>query len=182
MNHIPDLAFKIEGDLITLEQNDGNGNVDRIVLHRLHLRHLSEKTGIALPGSQYQQERALLRLWGKLSLLTADCFLDEIVERCGEGVAYQSYAFDARNILSDILEDLGIEAPTFEDEEAARAPSNENSPRNANSPSNDKSDDAEISVTQSGRGRPSTGTAMTNAERQARHRAKQADLLAPEPA
>lgn len=175
LTQIPGLDYEVDGDLIHLEQND-SGNVDRIVLHRLHLRHLAEKMGIAHPGLQYQQERALLRLWGKLSLLAADCYLDEIVERCGDGVAYQSHALDARNILSDILEVLGIEAPTFEDEEAARAPSNEKSPRN------DKSADAGISVSQSGRGRPSTGQALSNAERQARHRAKQADLLAPEPA
>lgn len=170
LTQIPDLSFQIEGDLIRLEQNDGAGNIDTIVLHRLHLRHLAELLGSARSSPEYRVERALLRLWGKLSLLTADCFLDEIVESCVEGVAYQASAFDARNILADILEDIGIEAPTFEDEEAARAPSNDKS-------------DAGISVTQSGRGRPSTGTAMTGAERQARHRAKQADLLpAAEPA
>lgn len=160
MTNIPDLSFKIDGDLIRLEQNDGSGNVDAITLHRIHLRHLAEECGL-----RSSTERALLRLWGKLSLLTADCYLDEIVERCGDGLLHQTHAYDARAILSGILEDLGIEGPN---EEAARAPSNEISPRN---------DKSGVSVTQSGRGRPSTGTAMTNAERQARHRAKQADLL-----
>lgn len=176
MMNIPDLSFKIDGDLINLEQNDGSGNVDTIALHRLHLRHLAELLGSARSSPEYRVERALLRLWGKLSLLSADCYLDEIAGRCGGGLTYQAHALDARNILSDILEDLRIEVPTFEDEEAARA-SNEKSP----SPRNDKSTAGGISVTQASeeprRGRPSTGTALSNAERQARHRAKQADLL-----
>lgn len=138
-------------------------------------------SNLSFRGSQYQHERALLRLWSKLELLTSDCYLDEIVGRCGGGLTYQAHALDARNILQDLLEDFAIEVPTYEDEEAARALSNDKS-SNGNSPSNEKSGDAGISVTQPGRGRPSTGTAMTNAERQARHRAKQADLLASEPA
>ncbi len=176
MTNIPALAFKIEGDMINLEQKDGSGKVDTIALHRLHLRHLAELLDSARCCPEYRVERALLRLWGKLSLLTSDCYLDEIVGRCGDGLTYQAHALDARNILSDILEDLRIAEPSFEDEEAARAPSNEKS-CNAISPSNEKSGDAGISVTQPGRGRPATGTAMTNAERQARFRAKQADLL-----
>lgn len=177
MTTIPDLSFKIDGDLINLEQNDGSGNVDTIALHRLHLRHLAELLGSARSSPEYRVERALLRLWGKLFLLTADCYLDEIVERCGGGLTYQAHALDARNILADILEDLGIEVPTFEDEEAARA-SNDKSP----SPRNDKSGEGIFVTPSQGRGRPATGTALSNAERQARHRAKQADLLASEPA
>lgn len=173
MTNIPDLSFKIDGDLINLEQNDGSGNVDTIALHRLHLRHLAELLGSARSSPEYRVERALLRLWGKLSLLSADCYLDEIVGRCGDGLTYQAHALDARNILADLLEDLGLEV---EPTDAVRSPSNEKS-CNAISPGNDKPGDVGISVTQTGRGRPSTGTAMTNAERQARSRAKQADLL-----
>lgn len=176
MTQIPDIAFEIDGDLVRIEQSAGCGEVTSVDLHRLHLHHLAELLGSARSSPEYRVERALLRLWGKLFLLTADCYLDEIVERCGGGLTYQAHALDARNILADILEDLGIEVPTFEDEEAARA-SNDKSP----SPRNDKSGEG-ISVTQASeeprRGRPATGTALSNAERQARHRAKQADLLA----
>jgi hypothetical protein len=112
----------------------------------------------------------LLRLWAKIYLLTADCYLDEIVERCLGGLTYQAYAFDARNMLADILEDLGIEAPTYEHEASAPV-------RNEKSGAGiSVTQDAGISVTPQ-RGRPATGEAMTNAERQARYRAKQADLL-----
>lgn len=171
MTQIPDIAFEIDGDLVRIEQSAGCGEVTSVDLHRLHLRHLAELMG-STSGAGYQQERALLRLWGKLFLLADSCYLDEIVERCGGGLTYQAHALDARNILADILEDLGIDVPTFEDEEAARA-SNDKSP----SPRNDKSGEG-ISVTPSqGRGRPSTGTALSNAERQAKHRARQAELL-----
>lgn len=180
MTQIPDIAFEIDGDLVRIEQSAGCGEVTSVDLHRLHLHHLAELLGSARSSPEYRVERALLRLWGKLSLLTSDCYLDEIVGRCGDGLTYQAHALDARNILSDILEDLRIAEPSFEDEEAARAPSNEKS-CNAISPSNEKSGDAGISVTQASeeprRGRPATGTALSNAERQARHRAKQADLL-----
>lgn len=163
MTQIPDIAFEIDGDLVRIEQSAGCGEVTSVDLHRLHLRHLAELLGSARSGLEYRVERALLRLWVRLDQMTDDCWLDEVVHCVGDGLTYETYAIDARNILSDILEDLGIEAATCEAEEAARAPSNDKS--------------VEISVTQSGRGRPSTGAAMTNAERQARHRAKQADLL-----
>lgn len=169
------LTVDRDGDDFILRQIDHSGNEASVAMHLSQVAHLAEKAGVT-SGARNQQERALLRLWGKLFLLTADFNLDEIGARCGDGLAYQAHALDARNILADILEDLGIAAPTYEDEEAARAPSN------GNSPSNDKSGDGGISVTQSKRGRPATGTAMTNAERQARYRAKQANLLAPEPA
>lgn len=168
MTQIPDIAFEIDGDLVRIEQSAGCGEVTSVDLHRLHLRHLAELLGSARSGLEYRVERALLRLWVRLDQMTDDCWLDEVVHCVGDGLTYETYAIDARNILSDILEDLGIEAATCEAEEAARAPSNDKS--------------VEISVTQSGRGRPSTGQALSNAERQARHRAKQADLLAPEPA
>ena len=165
------LTVDRDGDDFILRQLDHSGNEASVAMHLSQVAHLAEKAGVT-SGAGYQQERALLRLWGKLFLLTADCYLDEIVERCGGGLTYQAHALDARNILADILEDLGIEVPTFEDEEAARA-SNEKSP----SPRNDKSGEG-ISVTPSqGRGRPSTGTALSNAERQAKHRARQAELL-----
>jgi len=175
LTRITDLAYQIDGDLITLEQSTGYGEATMIELHRLHLQHLAEQLNIqssARLSVQYQQKRALLRLWSKLDLLTSDCYIDEIVERCGDGQTFQVLAFDARNILLDLLEDFGLEVP-HEDEptEAARAEI---------SLHNEKSQ-AGISVTQASdepqRGRPSTGQTMTNAERQARHRAKQADLL-----
>lgn len=130
----------------------------------------------ATTSLQYRTERSLLRLRDKFHVLTADCWTDEIVDRVGDGLAYRETAFAALAILEDLMEDLGIEIPTYEekDEEAARAPSNENSPRN------DKSGEEGISVTSSNRGRPATGNAMTNAERQAKFRAKQADLLTEE--
>ena len=41
LTQIPNLDYEVDGDLIHLEQNDGSGNIDRITLHRLHLRHLA---------------------------------------------------------------------------------------------------------------------------------------------
>lgn len=43
---IDDLSFEIEGDTIDLEQSTGCGEVDRIRLHRIQLKHLAELAGI----------------------------------------------------------------------------------------------------------------------------------------
>ena len=169
LTQIPDIAYELleDGDTVRLEQSTGCGEATSLDLHRIHLEHLAGLMNIqssARGGLDYRAERALFRLWQKIDLLTSDCYLDEIVSRCGEGLAYQANAYDARALLQDLLEDLGIEVEV-EEPEAARAACNEN-PVTGNA----------ITVTPQ-RGRPATGEAMTNAERQARHRAKQADLL-----
>jgi len=48
---IPDLSYYIhpDGPWIDLEQNAGCGEVDRITLHRIHLRLLLEEVGHLLP-------------------------------------------------------------------------------------------------------------------------------------
>lgn len=177
MTQIPDIAFEIDGDLVRIEQSAGCGEVTSVDLHRLHLHHLAELLGSARSSPEYRVERALLRLWGKLDTMAADCWQDEIVDRIGDGLAYRGVVYDAQNLIEDLMEDLGIAIPASvnsDEPEAAR-------PRNEKSPRNDKSTAGGISVTQASeeprRGRPATGTALSNAERQARHRAKQADLL-----
>ncbi|GIK45989.1 MAG: hypothetical protein BroJett012_18920 [Betaproteobacteria bacterium] len=50
LTQIPGLDYEVDGDLIHLEQNDGSGNIDRITLHRLHLRHLAEECGLLAPA------------------------------------------------------------------------------------------------------------------------------------
>lgn len=54
MTNIPELSFKIDGDLIRLEQNDGAGNIDAITLHRLHLRLLAEECGLLAAPEQLE--------------------------------------------------------------------------------------------------------------------------------
>ena len=48
---IPDLAYFIDPDnpWIDLEQSAGIGEVSRITIHRIHLRHLFEESGFILP-------------------------------------------------------------------------------------------------------------------------------------
>lgn len=51
---IPDVAYKIEGDEITLEQ--GAIEPVRVVLHTIHIQHLAKATGLA------QKDQALERM------------------------------------------------------------------------------------------------------------------------
>lgn len=178
LTNIPDLSFEIDGDLIRLEQND-SGNVDAIVLHHLHLSHLAKECGLLAPARlspQRHQERALLRLWYTLDLMAAPCWLDEIVDRVGDGLAYRAYVHDATDTLEDIMEDLGIAIPASINVDAPEELSNENSPSPRNEKSSNGDSNAAIFVTPK-RGRPATGQALSSAERQARHRAKQAELI-----
>jgi hypothetical protein len=62
MRKLYDLAYEIDGDNVTLEQDVGDGQVNAIYLQRLHLRHLAEELGlIALAGAQRQREVTILQ-------------------------------------------------------------------------------------------------------------------------
>lgn len=150
------------------------GSDESIALHPSQAAWLAEQLGAsasALASPNGPQARALRRLWTKLDLLTSDCWMSEVIEHCGSGLAYQAHADEARTILTGLLEDIGLVAPS--DNEPSGEERNEFLLR-------DRNENSDISVTPASepkRGRPASGQALTNAERQARHRAKQADLL-----
>ncbi|MCL4680586.1 MAG: hypothetical protein KJZ92_04870 [Rhodocyclaceae bacterium] len=167
------LAVDLEGDALILRQIDHSGNESTVVLHASQVRSLAEEAGLLAPARPSgQQERALLRLWHKLDTMAAPCWLDEIVDRVGDGLAYRVYVHDALDTIECLMEDLGIAIPASVNDGTLEEPSNGKSPP---PPRHDKSDEA-ISVTPK-RGRPATGQALSPAERQARHRARQAELL-----
>lgn len=71
MTKIDDLAFEIEGDKVTLEQDAGCGEVHMVTLHAIHLRHLAESMGMVktveasgaeLMRDMARYQRALLML------------------------------------------------------------------------------------------------------------------------
>ncbi len=181
VEHMHDLAIELQPDgHIRLEQEAGSlEGADTILLHPAQIRLIAERAGLlapARPSAQHQQERALRRLWCKLDLMAADCWLDEIVDRVGEGLAYRGYAHDAMDTLEGIMEDLGIAIPASVNEGTPEELSNKNSPPPRNEKSSNENSNAAISVTPK-RGRPATGQALSSAERQARHRARQAELI-----
>ena len=52
LTKIPDIAYSIEGDLITLEQSTGCGEFTLVELHKIHLELLAEQMGLYKPVHQ----------------------------------------------------------------------------------------------------------------------------------
>jgi hypothetical protein len=69
--NIPDLTIDRlddeHGELILLEQNSG-GNLDRVAIHPMHLRYLSEKFGL-VPSGDAEATRTIAGLKRRLSVL-----------------------------------------------------------------------------------------------------------------
>jgi len=69
MTDIPELKIGhcAADGLILLEQDSG-GNIDRVALHRVHVRYLAEQFGLVAAGD-LQTNRAIARLEQRLQLL-----------------------------------------------------------------------------------------------------------------
>lgn len=84
LTKIFDIAYEIDGDMIDLEQDMGCGEVHRVTLHRIHLRHLVEQAGLE-PASSATDARTIAGLSRQVRLL-ADRIdkLDTMMLRIGE--------------------------------------------------------------------------------------------------
>lgn len=172
------LSWDVGADgMVRLEQPCGCDEPAVIDLHPAQLRVLCEQTGILeaapLPVLEKRLVARFRGLLAALEFLAEDVWLNEIVEEVSDGLAYE---IAMRHLLDDFRElaqMVGANAAQGEEEGAvaeaaqqgvvAAVAGNENP--------------AAISVTEKARpGRPATGKAMTNAERQAKHRAKQQEL------
>jgi hypothetical protein len=71
LTKIDDLAFEVNGDLITLEQDAGCGEVHTVTLHAIHIRHLAEAMGMVkvVTGSSAELLRDLSRYKRALLML-----------------------------------------------------------------------------------------------------------------
>lgn len=61
LTKIEDLAYEVEGDSVTLEQDGGLGEVDRIILHRLHVAQLATEMGLLRGGPDAWAQVATLQ-------------------------------------------------------------------------------------------------------------------------
>lgn len=66
-----DLTFEIDGDNIELEQDMGCGDVARITLHRIHLRHLAEQADL-IPATAHVNPDAVIARLGRQIRTLAD--------------------------------------------------------------------------------------------------------------
>jgi len=69
MTKIYDLAYEINGDTISLEQDMGCGDVSRIDLHPIHLRLLAEEAGLLAPSSNIEADRTIRLLCRQMRIL-----------------------------------------------------------------------------------------------------------------
>lgn len=159
------LSWDIGADgMVRLEQPCGCDEPAVIDLHPAQLRVLCEQTGILeaapLPVLEKRLVARFRGLLAALEFLAEDVWLNEIVEEVSDGLAYEIAMRHCLDDFRELAQMVGANAAQGEEEGAA---GNENP--------------AAISVTEKARpGRPATGKAMTSAERQAKHRAKQQEL------
>ncbi len=145
-----------------------------ITLHAVQVRYLAERAGLLPVPDPRILDRMSARHIARLHALQERLgeirrfYLDEIVDRCGSGIEFGLHLRALEDLTEEMLADVG----TADDDSNAPGVS---SALPCAVTSNEKS--AAISVTPSKRGRPASGGALTNAERQAKHRARQADLL-----
>lgn len=54
--------------------------------------------------------RRLLRVYADINILTRPCWIDDVLDHCPDGLAFSIQLTNARDTLTDLLGDLGIEA------------------------------------------------------------------------
>ena len=188
LERIPDLAFEFDGDLINLEQDGGPEGADRISLHVIQLRLLAERAGLLASGGFTALERRLakrLRMLADRVIWMAGVLMpapESDADYTSEEVISREVAGMAKTMLAE-LEDYfeGNDEP--EPERPSYGPvSAEQQARNcavlAGHGGGECHEEATPnSVTRRGR-KPLGDAAMTDAERQRRHRqkAEQANL------
>ena len=85
MTKIYDLAYEVNGDTISLEQDLGCGDVSRIDLHRIHLRLLAEELGLVSSSSSIKAHSAVARLSRQMRTLCKR--IDQLEGRIGRTAA-----------------------------------------------------------------------------------------------
>lgn len=110
MNNIPDLSFEKLGDGLILLQQDSGGNLDRVAIHPVHLRHLAEKFGL-VESSDLQAQRTIDTLRRRLLLLRdrVHYLASWLVNHSDSKHADLSYEQTYANATADIAEEFCAE-------------------------------------------------------------------------
>jgi hypothetical protein len=162
-----DLTIKpLENGGFELSQQTGVDEADVILLHACQVRLLAERVGLLTPdptarmsAPHVRRQRALRE---RLYQLHDDGYYDEIIDRCGSGLEIILNLRAIWDLADELIEDIGTPERDRGEEKPAQ--------------SNEKPPDISVTTEHPKRGRPATGAALTNSERQAKHRAKQIDL------
>jgi hypothetical protein len=107
-----DLAYEIDGDNIDLEQDMGCGEVARVTLHRMHLRHLAEQAGLIPASAHENPDQVIARLGRQLRALfdrinTLDEWLRQAASRGHEDLSDEcTYSFCTWEMAMEFVTDL----------------------------------------------------------------------------
>lgn len=112
MNQIQDLNYEIHEDGINLEQSGGCGEVDRVFLHRIHIRLLAEESGLLAPTSNLEADRTIARLCRQIRILhhrinTLDDWLNQAAQKGHEDLSEETaYSFASWELSSEFCTEL----------------------------------------------------------------------------
>lgn len=155
------LTVNRDGDTFLLRQVDHSGNEEGVALHISQIRHLAEVAGL-LPGESCELatlRRRMLTLHSKLIDLIGHFAWDDLFGRS----AYADDLFKDVDLVGELANEFVAELLETGNGKGESSERNENPHAISVTPEVTKC------------GRPATGEAMSNAERQAKHRAKQKD-------
>lgn len=165
---ITDLA---DGAIELCQFGGGIEEPDTIRLHPCQVRLLAEHAGLLPQADPALLDRLGARHARRLHALYARLdeirrfYLDEIIDRCAEGIEFGLHLRALEDLVDEMIEDIGT-APAVPEQgnDAVTAPAQCHEVPASNC------------VTRKPGPKPS-GKALSAAERQARHRAKQGELL-----
>lgn len=102
---IPDVTYLIDGNFIELSQ--GN-DVDRVVLHRVHVAHICQELGLpSLDPLSQVMSRRLLSLREQIDRLASDiAYREEIFTRCGCGAEFLTELDGLATIADEFCKDF----------------------------------------------------------------------------
>jgi hypothetical protein len=170
LDSMPDVAWNIDRDFIHLEQESSNPDygVDAISIHVAQLRLIAERAGLLDPVPRMTAAPDYTPFMNRLRWIIAELeemrepmHLDDIIKRAPYGLEFAQRLMTVHEHVEMLLDDCERNENTC----------------NANTVSYIVTEPLPVSVTRnenSKPGRPATGQAMTNAERQKAHRERQA--------
>lgn len=109
MTKIPDISYEINEDVIQLEQDTGCGEINSVVLHRVHFDLIASKLGIpCLTITADSIKRRFEIVETRMNALAdSEYYRKEIIERCGSGIEFLTELDAVCQIASEFLKDIG---------------------------------------------------------------------------
>ena len=108
INHIPDIAYEINGEMIELQQDGGSEGMFSISSHRIHFNHIVSKLGApSLTITAETIKRRLEIIEARINALAnATHYRDEMIKHCGSGIEFTTELDAVCGLASEFLNDI----------------------------------------------------------------------------